>query len=199
MTFEWNRVVNAMNGPGTGVDCNLVRMNSVMGKLQKDLANLIRNDPRVACKELVNHSVADFTAPSDRFLAVSDTVSLLTGKVASALVKALMDLDIVPSEFLPLPAEASNARAIKIAVADLIGDVSVSLSSTSYAVNDSSLVGSHDGIPLVADQAPAIPGVPNTSDTAALASSDNVPSDAKSVSGTCPTLLTIRPSAGATS
>lgn len=45
-----------------------------------------------------------------------------------------MDLDVDPSWYVPLPAEAGNASAIEKAVANLIGDLSPSHPSASHAV-----------------------------------------------------------------
>lgn len=62
-----------------------------------------------------------------------------------------MDLDVVLSESVPLPAKASNGNGIEKAVADLICDVCLSHPSALHAVNAFSVANSDDNRPLEID------------------------------------------------
>lgn len=137
-------VAKVMNGPGTGVVGILVRRDGMMGKLQEDLAILIRACLRAACEKLINFSMDDSTAASFGASATPGTGSLPTCEVVPTLGETLMDLDIVTSESVPPPAEVSDASDIEKTVADLIGDVRSSSASASQAVDASYSVGRHD-------------------------------------------------------
>lgn len=63
------------------------------------------------------------------------------------------------------------------------------------AVNFFSSVGSSNDKPMVVDQASTVPGVPVVASTKAPATSGKMPSETKSVSGTCSTMLINEPSA----
>lgn len=101
MTDARGHVVATMNGLGTGVYVFLVRMNAMMGKPQRDLANLIRTGTRAAFGELIIRLMANFTVTSVVTPVAPFTGSLPTDEVVSAWGGTIMDLGLVPSEPLP--------------------------------------------------------------------------------------------------
>lgn len=77
-----------------------------------------------------------------------------------------MNLDVVPSGFVPLPTDFGDANAIEKVVADLIGGVRRSHSSASQAVNTLYSAGSGNDRPLAIDQGKLCSGVVGHADGA---------------------------------
>lgn len=95
-----------------------------------------------------------------------------------------MHLDAVPSESVPSLAESHGVSFVERAVADLIVDSVPSHPSALHAANIFSPAKRDVDKLLVVDKTPSFPGTLVFVGTAALVTSSEVPSKAKSVSGT---------------
>lgn len=85
--------------------------------------------------------------------------SLPSGEVASAWTKTFMVLDVVPSEPVSFPAEASDESVVERGVPAFIGEVRPLLFLALQVMNDFSPAGSDEDNLLVIVQAPVIPGL----------------------------------------
>lgn len=153
-------------------------MGDLMDKLRVDLTALTRDSLHEVRNELVDLAVEEFTDTSVNTSAAPGSESVSTGEVVLTRGSTLMDLDIVSSGSVPLPAKDGDAKAIGKAVANLIGDISASHPSASLAVNDPSLAGNDAYRPLAVSKGLVFCGVASHADTAPLVAADTVPSDA---------------------
>lgn len=164
-----------------------------------DLTSLIRDDLRAACEKLIKVVAADFAAVSADASKAPCAVSVPDGEPFPLRRNSLVDLDVVPSGYVLLPAEGSDASAIEMIVVDLIGDVSSSHLSASLAVNAPFFADTDDNRPSAIAEAQSSSGVVDHSDGAPPVATGAVPSEAKSTSDTHSMLLTNQPFAVATS
>lgn len=144
---------------------------------------------------LIERSEANFTAAPVRFPAPADNSTLPTGEAALARGEIYMNLAVVLSKSIPLRTKAGDASVTEKAVADVACNVSPSNPSVLHAVNATSSAGSDEDKLLVVDWALTTSGVPAAAGTTALSALSKVPCMAKSVIGSCSTLLINQPSA----
>lgn len=98
------RVFASMNGLGTVVEDIAVRMGDLMDNLRVDLSTLVWTGPRAVYEELINFLEAAITAESVETPAAPGTRPLPTCEVGSTRGDTLINLDVVPSGSVPLPA-----------------------------------------------------------------------------------------------
>lgn len=184
------RVIAYMDGLRTGVQAIYVQMGDVMDGQRLDLSSLIGDGPRAVCEEIVKLAVADFTAASVNTLTTAGARSASSREAPPLEGTTILHLDVVPLGSVLLPAEACEAYVIKMAFADLIGDVFTSHPSGLHALNALSLAGSGYDRSSAAGQ--DFPFSAFMSHAAADPSDATgaVPFEAKSVRGTRSTLLT---------
>lgn len=84
-----------------------------MDKLWVDLTTVIREASRTAGEELLNLAVPGHTVASVETAAAPGAESVPTGKAVPSRRNTLMDLGVVPSGCVSLPARDSNTNGIE--------------------------------------------------------------------------------------
>lgn len=199
MTDAHAKIVASMTGLGAGIEDVVVRIGYIMDEQRLDLTTLIRTGHCAACEELINLSVADFTALTIEAFADFDKGFVSSVTVAITRGEILMDIDGVPSESVLLPAGVDETSAVEKAVADFTGDVRFSLPLASQTVNFSSPAGRADVKPLASIESLTTTGIPDNDGAVSLIAVSTLPSRAKSACGTSTTPLKNQPSVVATS
>lgn len=116
-----------------------------------DLTTLIREGFRAVCEELITLMVAQFPALSVDASASLGAWLVLPVVAGSFWSNTHMNLYVVPSESVPLPANSSGSNAAAKDVADVIKGVSPTHTSASHVANASSISGIDDNTPLEVD------------------------------------------------